>query len=70
MDILSTGSTWLITMASALSPLIALLIGFTGTDWWLRRQLAEKRERCPVEGRRSERVLGARGAGTGAGAER
>jgi hypothetical protein len=53
MDILSTGSTWLITMASALSPLIALLIGFTGTDWWLRRQLAEKRERCPVEGRRS-----------------
>jgi hypothetical protein len=33
-----TGSTCLITTASALSPLIALLIGFAGTDRLLRWQ--------------------------------
>ena len=53
MDSLSTGSTWLITTASALSPLIALLIGFAGTDWLLRWQLGGERESCPVERRRS-----------------
>jgi hypothetical protein len=40
MNSLWTGSTWLLTTAAALSPLIALLIGFAGTDRLLRRQLA------------------------------
>jgi len=40
MDRLSIASTWLLTTASALSPLIALLIGFAGTDRLLRWQSA------------------------------
>jgi hypothetical protein len=44
MNSLWTGSTWLLTTAAALSPLIALLIGFAGTDQLLRWQLAEKRD--------------------------
>jgi hypothetical protein len=44
MNSLWTGSTWLLTTAAALSPLIALLIGFAGTDRLLRWQLAEKRD--------------------------
>ena len=42
MNSLWIGSTWLITTAAALSPLIALLIGFAGTDWLLR--LATRRD--------------------------
>ena len=45
MNSLWTGSNWLLTTAAALSPLIALLIGFAGTDRLLRWQLAEKRDR-------------------------
>jgi hypothetical protein len=33
MNSVCAGSTWLITTASTLSPLIALFIGFAGTDW-------------------------------------
>jgi hypothetical protein len=32
----------LIHAATALGPLVALLVGFAGTDWWLRWQLNEK----------------------------
>jgi hypothetical protein len=44
------GSTWLITTASALGPLIALSIGFAGTDRLLRWQLAQKHHRTPTKG--------------------
>jgi hypothetical protein len=47
MDHLSPGPTWLITTASVLISLIALLIGFAGTDRLLRWQLAENRPRDP-----------------------
>jgi hypothetical protein len=52
MESLPTGSiqSWLIVAASALSPLIALLVGFAGTDWWLRWQLGQKRNHTPLEG--------------------
>jgi hypothetical protein len=50
MDSLSHGSTWLITTTSALGPLIALLIGFAGTDRLLRWQLAQKHHRTPSKG--------------------
>jgi hypothetical protein len=52
MNSLCTGSTWLITTASTLSPLIALFIGFAGTDWLLRWQVAETRDPHSGEGRR------------------
>jgi hypothetical protein len=50
MNSLCTGSTWLITTASTLSPLIALFIGFAGTDWLLRWQVAETRDPHSGEG--------------------
>jgi hypothetical protein len=50
MDSLSHGSTWLVTTASTLGPLIALLIGFVGTDCLLRWQLAQKHHRTPSKG--------------------
>jgi hypothetical protein len=50
MDSFSIGPTWLITMASALSPLMALRIGFAGADRLLRWQLAEKRDRKDAKG--------------------
>ena len=50
MNSLWTGSTWLLTTAAALSPLIALLIGFAGTDRLLRWQLVEKRDRASLKG--------------------
>jgi hypothetical protein len=50
MDSLSIGSTWLVVAANTLGPLVALLIGFIGTDRFLRRQFAEKRGRAPLEG--------------------
>jgi hypothetical protein len=48
-----TGSiqSWLVVAAPALSPLIALLAGFAGTDWWLRWQLGELRDDTPLERR-------------------
>lgn len=50
MDSLSQGSTWVITTASALGPLIALLIGFAGTDRLLRWRLAQKQHGTPSKG--------------------
>ena len=49
MNSLWTGSTWLLTTAAALGPLIALLIGFAGTDRLLRWQLAEKRDHTSLK---------------------
>jgi ABC-type uncharacterized transport system permease subunit len=49
MESLITGSAWLsMTAAAVVGPLVALLIGFTGTDRFLRRQFAEKRGRAPL----------------------
>ena len=51
MDSLPTGSlhSTLIVGTAALGPLVALLIGFAGADWWLRR--AGRREiPTPVKG--------------------
>ena len=44
MDDLLTGSmpSWLNAAATAVSPLIALLVGFTGADRWLDWLLSEK----------------------------
>jgi len=61
MNSLWTGSTWLLTTAAALSPLIALLIGFAGTDRLLRWQLAEKRDRASLKGAEGSRRSGADG---------
>jgi hypothetical protein len=43
MDDLLTGSmpSWLSAAATALSPLIALLVGFVGADRWLRWLLSD-----------------------------
>jgi hypothetical protein len=51
MDSLPIGSlqSWLITAAAALGPLIALLVGFVGTDQWLRWQLNERHGCTPLE---------------------
>jgi hypothetical protein len=45
MNSLLTGSvqSWLVVVVAPLSPLIALIVGFEGTDWLLRRRLRE----CP-----------------------
>jgi ABC-type uncharacterized transport system permease subunit len=49
MESLITGSAWLsMTAAAVVGPLVALLIGFVGTDRFLRWQLAEKRGRAPL----------------------
>jgi hypothetical protein len=50
MNSLPTGSiqSWLVMAAAALSPLIAPLVGFAGTDRWLRWQLGEKRNHTPL----------------------
>jgi hypothetical protein len=39
MESLPTGSvdSWLTMAAAGLGPLMALLLGFAGADWWLRR---------------------------------
>jgi len=39
--------SWLTMVTAALSPLIALLVGFVGTDRWLRWQLGDKHDRTP-----------------------
>lgn len=54
MEDFLTGSmqSLLIHAATALGPLVALLVGFAGTDWWLRWQLNEKYHHAPA-GRRS-----------------
>jgi hypothetical protein len=48
----ATGSiqSWLPMVTAALSPLIALLVGFVRTDWRLRWQLGDKHEHIPPPG--------------------
>ena len=43
MDSLPIGSvqSWLDMAAATIGPLIALLVGFEGADWFLRRRLDE-----------------------------
>jgi len=43
MDSLLTGSvqSWLAVVVATFSPLIALIVGFEGADWFLRRHLVE-----------------------------
>jgi len=52
MDSLLTGSaqSWLAVAAETLGPLIALIVGFEGADWVLRRRLGEVYDRAPLEG--------------------
>ena len=65
MNSLPTGSieSLLMMAASALSPLIALSVGFAGTDWWLRRRLDEERNPTSLEGAGGNEVR--RGAAAG-----
>jgi hypothetical protein len=60
MDSLTLGSiqSWLIWEASALGPLIVLLVGFAGTELLLRRQLRGKRGRTPLEGAKGAKTDG------------
>jgi hypothetical protein len=52
MDDLLTGSmpSWLSAAATALTPLIALLVGFVGADRWLRWLLSDSCHHAPAEG--------------------
>jgi hypothetical protein len=53
MDNLLTGSaqSWLAVVVATLSPLIALIVGFEGAGWLLRRrQLSRTGAHAPLEG--------------------
>jgi hypothetical protein len=52
MDTLPIGSaqSWLAVAATTLGPLIALIVGFEGADWLLRRRLGEVCDHAPLEG--------------------
>ena len=52
MDSFFTGSVpaWLAVVVAILSPLIALIVGFEGADWLLRRRLGEVCGHAPLEG--------------------
>jgi hypothetical protein len=53
MGNLLTGSvqSWLAVVVATLSPLIALIVGFEGADWLLRRrQLGQTGAHAPLEG--------------------
>ena len=67
MDSLLIGSAqyWLDVAAATLGPLTALIVGFEGADWFLRRRLGEASEhaplgepRAPATGRRGPALLG------------
>jgi hypothetical protein len=51
MGSLFTGSvqSWLAVAPATLSPLIALIVGFEGADWFLRRRLREMWGHPPLE---------------------
>ena len=53
MDSLFTGSVqfWLAVAAATLSPLTALIVGFEGAVWFLRRRLGEVCDHAPLEWR-------------------
>ena len=52
MDSLPIGSvqSWLAVAAETLGPLIALIVGFEGADWFLRRRLRKVCDHAPLEG--------------------
>ena len=52
MEVLPTGSvqSWLAVALTTLGPLIALMVGFEGADWFLRRRLREVCDHAPLEG--------------------
>ena len=53
MDSFFTGSmqSWLAAVVATLSPLIALIVGFEGANWLLRRrQLGRTGAHAPLEG--------------------
>jgi hypothetical protein len=52
MDSLPVGSvqSWLAVATATVSPVIALMVGFAGTDWLIRRQLGEMCDHAPLEG--------------------
>ena len=52
MNSFFTGSvqSWLAVVVATLSPLIALIVGFEGADWFLRRRLGEVCDHAPLEG--------------------
>ena len=57
MDSLFTGSvqSWFAVVVATLSPLIALIVGFEGADWLLRRrQLGPAGAHAPLEGAEGE----------------
>jgi hypothetical protein len=51
MEVLPTGSvqSWLAVALTTLGPLIALMVGFEGADWFLRRRLREVCDHAPLE---------------------
>jgi hypothetical protein len=51
MDSLFTGAvqSWLAVAAATVSPLTALIVGFEGADWFLRRRLSEMSDHAPLE---------------------
>jgi hypothetical protein len=51
MDSFFSGSvqSWLAVAVTTLGPLIALMVGFEGADWFIRRQFGEMYESAPVE---------------------
>jgi hypothetical protein len=51
MGSLFTGSvqSWPAVALTTLGPLIALIVGFEGADWFLRRQLGEVCDHAPLE---------------------
>jgi hypothetical protein len=52
MDSFFTGTvqSWLAVVVATLSPLTALIVGFEGADWFLRRRLGEVYDHAPLEG--------------------
>ena len=55
MDSFFTGSvqSWLAVVVATLGPMIALIFGFEGADWLLRRQLGRTGAHAPLEGAES-----------------
>jgi hypothetical protein len=51
MEVLPTGSvpSWLAVVVATLGPLIALIVGFEGADWFLRRRLRGVCDHAPLE---------------------
>jgi hypothetical protein len=52
MDSFFSGSvqSWLAVAVTTLGPLIALMVGFEGADWFLRRRLGQECDQAPLEG--------------------